>query len=275
MTKRLIIILLTGLLAVNCGSSKKASQPNKQTTSTTNKQVEHTDKTNKPLTKTPKKTKPRHKKPTKKARITNEQYIKAYATIAMYEMRKYNIPASITLAQGILESGSGNGRLAKKANNHFGIKCHDWKGKRIYHDDDERGECFRKYRKASESYKDHSIFLTTRRRYANLFQLDPYNYKAWARGLKKAGYATDPKYPKKLIRIIEKYKLYEYDEQVLGPKKRKKIYTPQEIYTYIVVKGDTLYGLAKRFNTSIEKIKAKNKLMSDEINIGQKLIIKN
>ena len=268
MFKKVLLIFLIGLFAVNCGSSKRASQRKPQTTSTSKKPTETTTKKPAEIT-----SKNENKTTSTSARITNSQYIEAYAVTAMNEMRKSKIPASITLAQGILESGSGNGRLAKKANNHFGIKCHDWKGKRIYHDDDKKGECFRKYKEASESYKDHSEFLTTRRRYANLFQLDPYDYKAWARGLKKAGYATDPKYPKKLIHIIEKYKLYEYDEKVLGPRKEKKLKIQQEIFTHTVAKGDTLYSLAKRYKTTVEKLKAKNNLTSNVLSIGQELVI--
>ena len=133
--------------------------------------------------------------------------------LAVLEMHEYKIPASITLAQGILESGNGRSQLASKSNNHFGIKCHKgWKGQRVYHDDDAKGECFRKYTYVATSYKDHSKFLSTRRRYADLFKLRKTDYKGWARGLKKAGYATDRKYPKKLIKIIEDYKLYEFDK---------------------------------------------------------------
>jgi flagellum-specific peptidoglycan hydrolase FlgJ len=147
-------------------------------------------------------------------------YIADFAEISKVEMQKYKIPASITLAQGILESGAGKGRLAREANNHFGIKCHDWTGDRIYHDDDRSGECFRKYRNPEESYEDHSKFLTQRRRYAPLFELRQDDYKGWARGLKKAGYATDRNYPKKLIGLIERYELHKYDDEVLnGPKK--------------------------------------------------------
>ena len=121
-----------------------------------------------------------------------------YSDIAKENMRSHKIPASITLAQGILESGSGRGRLAVKANNHFGIKCHGWKGAKIYHDDDRSQECFRKYKKAETSYEDHSEFLTGRKRYAGLFKLKQSDYKGWARGLRAAGYATDRKIPSKI-----------------------------------------------------------------------------
>ena len=143
---------------------------------------------------------------------TTDQYIIKYKLIAIDEMFEYEIPASITLAQGILESGNGNSRLATKANNHFGIKCHsDWKGKKVYHDDDEKNECFRKYPRVEDSYRDHSLFLSKKKRYADLFKLKITNYKAWAKGLKKAGYATNPKYPKRLIDLIERYGLDKYD----------------------------------------------------------------
>jgi len=129
-------------------------------------------------------------------RMSTEAYIATYKDIAIEKMKEYKIPASITLAQGILESGSGNSKLATEGNNHFGIKCHkDWTGKKIYVDDDELHECFRKYKKAEDSYRDHSLFLTQRGRYSFLFDLDITDYKAWAKGLKQAGYATNPKYP--------------------------------------------------------------------------------
>ncbi len=131
-------------------------------------------------------------------------------------MQRYGIPASITLAQGVLESGAGNSRLATVANNHFGIKCHDWTGPSISHDDDEQGECFRVYGSAIESFEDHSKFLRGRRRYSSLFQLARTDYRGWAYGLKRAGYATNPAYANSLIDIIELYRLYEYDTMTLG-----------------------------------------------------------
>ncbi len=135
------------------------------------------------------------------------QYIDKYKDIALEKQREHKIPASITLAQGLLESGAGQSELAKKANNHFGIKCtSDWKGETYRHDDDKKQECFRKYRHASESFEDHSRFLM-RDRYKPLFSLDITDYKGWAEGLSRCGYATDPKYPQKLIRIIEDYRL--------------------------------------------------------------------
>lgn len=148
-------------------------------------------------------------------KITVDEYIMTYKDVAIEKMNEYGIPASITLAQGILESGSGNSELARRANNHFGIKCHKgWNGKTFHMDDDARNECFRKYRNPDESYRDHSIFLTTRDRYADLFTLKTTDYKGWAHGLKKAGYATNPRYPQLLIKIIEENHLYEFDKGV-------------------------------------------------------------
>jgi LysM repeat protein len=146
-------------------------------------------------------------------KIAVEEYIDTYKSTAIEEMIKYRIPASITLAQGILESNSGNSPLAVEANNHFGIKCHkEWTGKTFHQDDDEKDECFRKYNKAEESYRDHSEFLTTRERYKTLFDLEMTDYKGWAYGLKQAGYATNPKYPELLIKIIEENRLDVFDK---------------------------------------------------------------
>lgn len=143
---------------------------------------------------------------------TDDQYIQKFAQYAVEEMEKYKIPASITLAQGLLETGGGQSRLAQEGNNHFGIKCkEDWTGKTMKHTDDAPNECFRVYNDPKQSYEDHSVFLATRKFYVNLFKLDPKDYKAWAHGLKKAGYATNPKYASILISKIEKYKLYEFD----------------------------------------------------------------
>ena len=191
-------------------------------------------------------------------------YIKKFAPAAVKNMRFYRIPASITLAQGILESGAGKGRLAVEANNHFGIKCHDWNGKKIYHDDDEEQECFRKYDNPEYSYRDHSLFLSNRGRYSFLFDLKKDDYKQWARGLKKAGYATDPKYPQKLIDLIQRYQLYKYDNIVL--KKKNK--------PYKVKKGDTLFSISKKFNMPVEAIIELNNLENNNLITGQVIIIK-
>jgi LysM repeat protein len=146
---------------------------------------------------------------------TPQEYIEKWKEVAIEKMKIHKIPASITLAQGILESGSGNSKLARLANNHFGIKCHSsWTGETFYQDDDEKDECFRKYKSASESYEDHANFLK-KSRYQPLFLLDITDYSGWAHGLKKAGYATNPKYPKLLISIIERYNLSELDSENL------------------------------------------------------------
>ncbi len=191
-------------------------------------------------------------------------YIEDYKNIAIEQQKKYKIPASITLAQGLLESGAGKGQLARKSNNHFGIKCHDWRGPAVYHDDDEAGECFRKYKHAKESYEDHSIFLTGRSRYATLFQLKTTDYKGWARGLQRCGYATDKAYASKLIKIIEDYELHQYDKMAANHKTAKKTeikrnkklpadYTPHQVYKangliYVIVRpGDLLSYIAAEF----------------------------
>ncbi|MBP6687128.1 MAG: glucosaminidase domain-containing protein, partial [Lacibacter sp.] len=151
--------------------------------------------------------------------LTIEEYVNTYKEIAIKEMIRTGVPASITLAQGIVETENGNSKLVKKSNNHFGIKCKEtWTGPSVSHDDDAPGECFRKYESAEQSYVDHSDFLRTRKHYNFLFGLDPADYKAWAYGLKKAGYATNPAYPQMLIKYIEKYNLNDYSLIALGQK---------------------------------------------------------
>jgi len=219
-------------------------------------------------------------------------YIKKYAPLAVLKMHEFKIPASITLAQGILESGNGRSVLASKSNNHFGIKCHrGWTGKRVYHDDDKKDDCFRKYKYVENSYNDHSKFLTGRKRYAFLFKIRKSNYKAWAKGLKKAGYATDRKYPSKLIRIIESYQLYEFDKVKKSDLKKYKkekrkpvvVTASTKISTkskknfkksYTVKKGDTLYSIARKNKISVSDLKKINSLKSNTISIGQKLRLK-
>lgn len=202
-------------------------------------------------------------------------YIENYSPIAKEEMLQYGIPASITLAQGILESGAGRGELSVKSNNHFGIKCHKgWTGERVYHDDDKLQECFRKYKDPKYSFRDHSLFLTQRSRYNDLFKHKKDDYKSWAKGLKKAGYATDPKYPDKLIRIIETYELFVYDEDVLGKKKsKKKEKKSSNIKSYVVEKGDTLYSISRKFNLTVDTLKTYNDLDSNTIDVGQVLYL--
>lgn len=157
-------------------------------------------------------------------KITVEEYIETYKDIAMKEMREHKIPASITLAQGIIESGAGNSALAREAKNHFGIKCHKgWTGKTYTMDDDEKDECFRKYKKVEDSFRDHSEFLTSRPRYADLFKLDIMDYEGWAKGLKAAGYATSPTYATALINRIKLNKLYLYDQLAMGMISEKEL----------------------------------------------------
>ncbi len=158
---------------------------------------------------------------------TEDQYVQKFAAYAVEEMEKYKIPASITLAQGLLETGGGQSRLAQQGNNHFGIKCKDdWTGKTMSHTDDAPNECFRVYDDPKQSYEDHSKFLAFRKYYTKLFELDPKDYKAWAHGLKKAGYATNPRYAYILIDKIEKYKLYEFDKT----NSKEVLYTVLKLY---------------------------------------------
>lgn len=212
-------------------------------------------------------------------------YIQQYADEAMASQQKYGIPASIKLAQGLLESGAGQSELARKSNNHFGIKCHNWSGQTTTHDDDARGECFRKYNTVLESYNDHSDFLRTRTRYANLFDLSPTDYKAWAHGLKRAGYATDPSYAFKLINIIELYELHKYDLQAgnkrpgnnniaqsgivvqgatnanmgtLQAARKHQVFKNKGIRFIVSEAGDTYASIADEFNKSDRRIRQYN-----------------
>lgn len=195
-----------------------------------------------------------------------EDYIKKYRDVAVEEMKRYHIPASIILAQGLLESGAGYGTLARKSNNHFGIKCgSDWRGKTVKHDDDARNECFRVYKDPKDSYRDHSKFLAGKQRYAFLFDLKITDYKGWARGLKKAGYATNPRYAHQLIDIIERYDLDKYDKKG-GLKWMKENPNPHEPYIangllYIIARqGDTWKNLSKEFDISKRKLRKYNDL---------------
>lgn len=160
-------------------------------------------------------------------KITRQQYIEQWKDVAIEQMQIHGIPASIKLAQGILESADGNSMLARKANNHFGIKCHGWSGPGVYKDDDKKNECFRKYRNAQESFNDHSEFLK-KTRYAFLFEYKTTDYKSWAHGLKKAGYATNPKYPQLLIRIIEENELYRYDSEQKNKRREVVAHNPKK-----------------------------------------------
>ena len=239
-------------------------------------------------------------------KMTKEEYIELYKEIAIEEMHTFGIPASITLSQGILESASGNSELAKTANNHFGIKCHKgWAGKTFHMDDDKKNECFRRYKNPYNSFKDHSKFLSSRDRYASLFDLEITDYKAWAYGLKKAGYATNPKYPQLLINIIEEFELNKYDklyDKNLANRHRPKVkkevrdrkrsspdedfkpvaigaanrqmYTNNGIKLIYARKGDTFYKIAQDFNIYTWQVRQYNDLKkNDKINEGQVIYI--
>ena len=259
---RLSILLIAGILLSSCGGSKKVTATSKNDAYSKGNTPDGEEKKSN-----------ENAIPAGVPKDNISAYVVAYAEIAQEEMRQYGIPASITLAQGVLESGAGNGELVKKANNHFGIKCHDWKGAVVYHDDDEKGECFRKYSLDKFSYRDHSLFLSNRGRYASLFKLAKDDYKGWAKGLKEAGYATDAKYPDKLIKIVEKYKLYRYDGKVLGKKEKdyKKVVGKKNQHT--VEQGETLYRLSKKYKISVEDLKRINGLDGDEIFPGQVLYV--
>jgi len=225
--------------------------------------------------------------------FTSLQYIERFKGIAIQEMNLYGIPASITLAQGLFESGSGNSELARVANNHFGIKSsRDWTGPVYYKDDDQKNEAFRVYKIAEDSFRDHSEFLK-KKNYAFLFELEKNDYVGWAQGLKKAGYATNPRYPALLIGIIQKYNLDQYDQPegaVQKVKREDRVLTEidqnsntavkdsitndapaEKLYT--VKQGDTLYSLSKRFGLTVDEIKALNNMADNNLKIGQILVI--
>jgi hypothetical protein len=225
--------------------------------------------------------------------FTVYSYIDRFKAIAIQEMNLYGIPASITLAQGLFESGNGNSELARVANNHFGIKTSSgWTGKVYYKDDDQKNEAFRVYTLAEDSYRDHSNFLK-KKNYAPLFELEKNDYVGWAYGLKKAGYATNPKYPAILIGIIQKYNLDKYDQpegELQKIKREDRVFTeidqnigkavkdslvdttpPEKLYT--VKQGDTLYNISKRFGLTVDQLKALNNMADNSLKLGQKLVI--
>ena len=284
MFKRILFLLLVLILA-SCNATKSPIVTTKK------KGGSYGNKSG--TVKTVERTTPQHRnaKPvveviesTSRTVVTNDligNYVLKYKDIAMSNMKAYGIPASIILAQGILESGAGKGDLAISANNHFGIKCHvGWNGETVRHDDDSSQECFRKYNEAGESYKDHALFLTGRSRYASLFNLPKGDYQSWANGLRKAGYATDPKYPEKLISYIERYDLAQYDAEVLGIKfvstapnsNRNPINSSDTVHE--VQKGDTLYSISKRYNVLVDDLKERNNLSGNSLSIGQILMVK-
>lgn len=198
-------------------------------------------------------------------------YIEKYSSLAVKHQKQYGIPASITLAQGLLESGAGRSELARMSNNHFGIKCHsDWKGKRVYYDDDKKDDCFRKYNKPEDSFEDHARFLK-RARYASLFELKVTDYRGWAKGLKRCGYATDKSYANKLIQTIELYELYKYDRRSFKPIRAKDLLpvivaNPHPVYRswgllYVEARdGDSLESIAKEFGFSVKKLAKYNEV---------------
>ena len=208
-------------------------------------------------------------------KISKQQYVETWKGVAIEQMMLHEIPASITLAQGILESANGNSELAQKANNHFGIKCHDWQGEKIFKDDDTKNECFRVYKTAEQSYVDHSEFLKKHKRYAFLFDYKQDDYKSWAKGLKQAGYATNPKYPDLLIGIIEDLNLSQYDRfsdvkvgkqpHIVEVKKTEtksemrrnshEVYVHEKGVKYVVAKkGDTFYTIATEFGLKLSQL---------------------
>lgn len=220
-----------------------------------------------------------------------QSYIDQYKNLAIEEMLRYNIPASITLAQGLFESGAGRSELSIKGNNHFGIKCHDWTGASVYHNDDAANECFRSYDNALQSYEDHSRFLKQNSRYRSLFQLDRTDYKGWARGLKACGYATNPQYADKLIELIELYKLYTLDQATSYDKFMAKrggtdkpanngmLLHPIHLYNknyYIIARpGDTFKSIGDEINISYRKIaKYNERNKNDVLNPGEVIYLK-
>ena len=293
MIKKLICLIIV-IFITSCGASKakKSSTAIQKTTKTTpNKKVTITTKRvvvkkkdTDSKSSSASNTTAEELEATSKVSVTYKNvsdYIDGFKDIAKQNMKDYGIPASIILAQGILESGAGNGRLCTEANNHFGIKCHkEWNGPSITHDDDAAQECFRKYNDPAESYRDHSLFLTSRSRYNGLFKLDKGDYEGWAKGLKSAGYATDPKYPAKLISIIERYELFQYDNEILkreNVKKQDKVVVDEiniEETIYEIQKGDTLYSLSKKFSISVDDLKKMNNMKDNSLSIGQKIKVK-
>lgn len=196
-----------------------------------------------------------------------QDYFNKYKDVAIEQMRQYNIPASITLAQGVLESAAGKSELARKSNNHFGIKCHGWTGRKVYYDDDAKDECFRAYKSVYDSYVDHSLFLTKTPRYGSLFRLKITDYKGWAKGLKACGYATSPTYATKLIDIIECYRLYEYD-RAKGRHHHpfgggREVHEFNKNYYVIARAGDTFQSIADDMDMSRRTLARYNELDKD------------
>lgn len=288
-----ILYIIIAIVLVGCGSAKpKVQAAKKKPVQNKTVHVNQPKKVVKPEDKIVIDDNPKKSEEliaTSKVKVTAEvvnAYIEQFKEVAKENMKRHGIPASITLAQGILESGAGTGMLCKMANNHFGIKCHkEWTGEFVRYDDDAAQECFRKYVHPGESYRDHSLFLTSRPWYAPLFKLPKNDYKAWSYGLKKSGYATDPKYPNKLIGLIERYQLQRFDAEVLGleftpeiktkpidkPVEKKVILSDENSHT--VEQGETLYSISRKYNISVDALKIKNNLTDNAISIGQILVI--
>ena len=273
MIKRLIIVALLGVVFIGCKAKKQTTyKGSKQKTVAVKKGSTHNKYESEGLYPLPEDT-----GKFKRFRISSvDEYISTFSEIAQYEMKAYGIPASITLAQGLLESGLGKGELTVKTNNHFGIKCHTgWQGDYDFHDDDEKGECFRKYNHPMYSYRDHSEFLSSRARYAFLFDYRANDYKRWAKGLRQAGYATDKRYPEKLIYLIEKHQLHKFDK---GVKLHSSIANAEpksyENKVHVVRKGDTLYSISRRYFISVDEIKRINNMNSNNLAIGQEVTVK-
>lgn len=280
MKQSLLVLIALGILTSSCSLLKKEqkSAPLTQITKPA-EPVKNSDKvstTNSTLIKTP-----------------AESYIERYKNIAITEMNGSGIPASITLAQGILESGSGNSKLAKEANNHFGIKCAtEWKGETVLQDDDNKDDCFRVYKSPEESFRDHTEFLK-RKRYASLFELEKNDYRGWANGLKTAGYATNPRYAELLISLVERYDLSRFDRienerektirenkvmkeiaiNIPTEKKQETVKSPVVMKIYEVRSGDTLTSVSKQFSLSEADLKALNGLENVNLLPGQLLLV--
>jgi len=267
------------LLFSSCGVLKKRHSSSQVTTKTVPRQTEKLEKS--------------EVRVSEPKSYTAANYIERFSSIAIREMNKSGVPASITLAQGLLESGNGNSKLALEANNHFGIKCTtEWRGKTILKDDDQKDDCFRVYASPEESFEDHSEFLK-RKRYAALFELDKNDYRGWANGLKSAGYATNPRYPELLISLIERYQLNRFDrketsiekikreDRVLSeiainiPKEKKEepIQSPITMRIHEVKAGDTLSSISKQFGISVDEIQLINGLENLLLKPGQLLVV--
>jgi flagellum-specific peptidoglycan hydrolase FlgJ len=274
--KIILYSLSLSILLSSCFSKKQVYQKPTQTHTRTS-----TPKTSEPVVKTKEEVRKEIRNSTyareilerkPELRLATLMYIDLFAGEAMLEMRKFKIPASIKLAQAIVESNSGQSVLSLKSNNHFGVKCHKgWEGESVSHDDDSLGECFRKYTDPKMSFVDHSTFLKTRPRYNKLFTFNENDYVSWAYGLKEAGYATDKAYPIKLIKLIEDYELYKFDEQVLGYKTVIQKPPIDLINYHEVLKGDTLYSISKKYNLTVDELAKLNNLNGNQLSIGQKL----